>query len=322
MVTNICALPKISTLALSSPERALGRLVPLSVSREPDGPAQSDLAGDGFYSLYKATPDFREPAPPERAINHALLKWTRSLQGWEQGRAHTVANLPAAMAAAGLLWESLTSEEALQEALKKQEEAAKKARQADEQEALAAGYQAAGMDDQAQACAAQAEAARQAAQADAQAGLASLEQAQADAMAQAAVAQATRQAGQAGQETARAMAGWGLGPGSDVRTDPQAALEFARRQTDRLRRIAELAGRMRGIALQARRERVVHGPIPAVAGLTRDLTKVFPSELALLRSDAPAVLRAQQVARWAEGGLLGWQLRRIVQRGRRPGGRR
>ncbi|HLF28192.1 MAG TPA: hypothetical protein VJG32_17825 [Anaerolineae bacterium] len=308
-VNEVSGLPQISTLRLSPAERALGRMTKLSVSRDPDGPAQSDLAGDIFHSLYQADPRRADQTPPERGVNKTVLDWARSMQSWESTRANTVANLPVAATTAGLMWEMLSQEEALKEALKKQEEADEKARQAAAAEAAAQGFEAAGMTDEADRAAAQAEALREEAGQIADQAAAAIDDAQGDAMTNAAVASAVRKAGQAGKRLAKEMAGWGFGPGSDVRTDPKAALEFARRNSAKVRQIALLAGRLRGIALQSRRERVTHGPITAEAGLTRDLMHVFPSELALLRPDVPPALRAQKVAQFAEGGLVGWRLR-------------
>jgi len=282
--------------------------VRLQLSREPASLTEADLAGDGFFELFLQTPCAVTPPPQERAINRALLDWVTGTRSWEESKAPVVGNLPASIASASLLWELLTSEEALKAALEKQEEAAKAAEEARVQEVLAQAFSAAGMEAEARAAA---EAASQA-QARVQAALAQAEEALAaarqDAMVQAAVASAARQAGKAGQEVVQAMAGWGLGPGSAVRVDPQAALEFLRRNSAKLRRIAELAGRMRGIALQTSRENVPTGPVPVDTGLVEDLTAIFPDELALLHPGAPSLIRAQAVARWAQGGLLGWKL--------------
>ncbi len=309
MATEVRALPNIPVNALTVAERALGRLLRVQLQSEPRGDAEVDLAGDAFFALYKASPELREDVPPERAVNRALLEWAQFTAGWEQSRAHTVANLPAALAAAGLLWSLLTTEDALQEALKKQEEAEEKVREAAALEAAAQGLQVAGMEDEAKNATSRAQRLRNEARVLAEAAMKEISQAQDDAMTRAAVAHAVRQAAKEAADVAQVMGGWGLGPGSDVRVDPRAALEFVRRNAAKFRRIAALAGRMRGVVLQARRERVAHGPIPAEAGLTRDLLRTFPTELALLHPNAPGVLRAKAIARWAEGGLLGWRLR-------------
>jgi len=62
----------------------------------------------------------------DRVVNKALIDWTMSTPDFQQARASAVGNLPAAMVSSGFLWASLTTEEALQDALKKQDEAAKK----------------------------------------------------------------------------------------------------------------------------------------------------------------------------------------------------
>jgi len=124
--------------------------------------------------------------------------------------------------------------------------------------------------------------------------------------AQAQVSSAVKDAAQEAKDTADQMSGWGMGPGADARVDPKAAMDFSKKHDEKLKLIAKLAGRLRGIAMHARRERVTYGVTPVDARMTKDLTSLFPTELALLRKDAPPAIRAQKVAQWADSGLLGW----------------
>ena len=308
-MADVMALPKQSTLQLTSGERALGRLTTLSLPSDPEGDPQADLAGDAFFAMYKNAPAFRDEVAPERSVNKTLIDWAQQTQGWEASRANTISNLPAALAASELLWQSLTADDTLKAALEKQRQADEAAQKARADEAAAEGLRAAGRDADADKVQALANKRQAEAEQLAQEAAEALDDTKTGGMGHAAVAGAVKKAGEKAKETAGLMAGWGMGPGSDVRMDPTAALEFIRTNNAKLKRIAELAGRMRGVALQARRERVVHGAIPAAAGLTQDLTRVFPSELAFIRPDAPAMLRAQKIAQFAEGGLLGWRLR-------------
>ena len=306
---EIRLLPQISVWRLSPAERALGRALSISVPREPEHPGERDLVGDCFFGLFKTVPQLQAPTPPERAINAALFQWVQGLPGWEQTRAYTVLNLPAALSSAGLFWGLLTSEQAIQEALRKQEEAARAIQEARAQEIAADWLDSIG-DQQAS------NAARQAAAGLQQQGLQALEEAQAimeefagSPEGRAAAARAVARSRATAQKISQSMAGWGLGPGSEVHIDPQEAMDFLRHLSDKIRKIAELAGRLRGIALQCRRERVTTGIVPADVGFSQDLLRVFPTEVAFLREDAPPIIRARQAARWAESGLLGWVLR-------------
>jgi uncharacterized protein with von Willebrand factor type A (vWA) domain len=311
--TIIKALPTISTLKLSSPQRAIGRLAELALNGRPDGPAQEDLAGDAFYEMYLSDPQTAVEVAPERATNRALLNWMKSTHGWEAGRASTTANMPAAMTAASLMWNHLTNDETIKEALDKQEEASRAAQEARAKQTAADALQHAAdatNDDALKTAAnrmrAEAQAAQATAAAGAQAAQAMIEKAQASPYKNAAMAAAARKVAQEAKETAEAAAGWGMGPGSAVHSDPAAAIEFLRANSGNIRRIARLAGRMRGFAMQARRERSRRGHVPASAGMTQDLTRAFPTELALLRPDAPPILRAEKMAQFVEAGLLGY----------------
>lgn len=82
-------------------------------------------------------------------------------------------------------------------------------------------------------------------------------------------------------------------------------LALALRRDGRLRRIAELAGRMVPMALQKRRTRTGVPQEPVDVGLGRDLARVVPSEFALLRHP---VLRRDFFRRYAEGSLLEFQM--------------
>ena len=308
------ALPGISTLQLDPGERAIGRLTSLALPAEPAGPAAADLAGDAFFEAFLGDPQSRPAVPPERNVNAALLDWLRSTHGYQQSRAVTAGNLPASITAAGLTWSLLQNEAAIKAALDRQEEAAEAGREAQAKQMAANAMQQAAqatgdgqMAAEAQAMQAEANAARTRAQAAAAAAQALIDAARGKPLLHAAVAAAARAAAEKAAEVAEAAGGWGLGPGSRLHTDPAAALEFLRGNQGKVAQIARLAGRLRGFALTARRNRVPLGVVPAMAGLTQDLTRAFPSELALLRPDAPAVLRAAKIAQFAEAGLLGYK---------------
>lgn len=318
--TEVAAVPEISTLALSARQRALGRMARVKLHREPDGASEKDLAGDLFHNMFQAEPQDRPEIPIERGTNKALMDWMRETHGWEQARANTVGSLAASMAASGLMWANLTNEETMKDALDKQQEAENAAKEAKQKQAAADAMMDAAtqMEDagnhadanqmraDAQKAAADANTARQQAQALAAQAQAMIDDEREKPLAQAKMAKATKDAASKAQETAEAAAGWGMGPGSLINSDPSAALEFLKANTGKIAQIARLAGRMRGFALQARRERSPRGMVPTKVGLTQDLRHVFTTELAFLRPDAPATMRAQKVAQFVDSGLLGY----------------
>jgi len=310
---TVNALPQVSTLKLSPGQRATGRLTTLPLNQRPSGQAQSDLAGDIFFEMYASSPSRLEEPPGERATNRALLDWVRETHGWEQSRASTVGNLPAAMTASAFMFDHLSNDETIQEALKKQEEAEEASQEAKRQQtaanALSGRSRTGDPEMQAAARAAQqaADKANASAQAAAQAAQQMVEDMKEKPLQHAKMAAAARGAATEAKDAAEAAAGWGMGPGSLIQQDPKVAQEFLKNNRGRIAQIARLAGRMRGFALQAKRDKAPTGIVPKKAGLTQDLTRVFPTELALLRPDAPAMLRAQKMAEFAEVGVLGYR---------------
>ncbi|MCB0014179.1 MAG: hypothetical protein KDE34_19840 [Anaerolineales bacterium] len=311
---EITALPQQSTLKLSPGQRATGRLTTLPLHQEPEGQPQADLAGDIFFEMYNSQPNRLEEIPAERTVNRALLDWMGETHGWEQSRASTVGNLPAAMAASAFMFDHLTNDETMQEILKKQQEADEAAQEAKRRQtaadALKTAAGASGSEELAQQAAgaqAAADAAKSAAQAAADAAQQMVDEMKGKPLQHAKMAHAAKQASEEAQEAAEAAAGWGMGPGSLIQQDPAAAMEFLKKNRGRIAAIAKLAGRMRGFALQAKRDKTPTGIIPKRAGLTQDLTRAFPTELALLRPDAPPTLRAEKMAQLTEYGVLGYR---------------
>ncbi len=310
---TIQALPQKSTLFLDSGDRAIGRLTNIELPKEPTGAAATDLAADLFHSLFSYAPEANPDMPEDRSVNRALLDWMGQAPSWETSRQTTIANMAASLTATPLMWNHLMSDEALAEAMKQQEEADRLNAEAKQAEQEAEGLKIAsdatgdkGMAQHSQQRANDAQALRQQAQAAAQQAYASATEATGKPLKQARMAAAVRQASEAANEVAEAAAGWGFGPGSPIATDPAAALEFARRNRDKLARIAKLAGRMKGFALQARRSRVPTGFVPADVGMTKDITRLFPTEFALMLPNAPAAIRAEKTIAFLQGGLLGY----------------
>lgn len=307
------ALPSVPTVRLNPGQRSLGRLTDIHLAARPEGPAQQDLAGDLFFESYLSHPEAAPTVPPERSINRELINWLKSTHGWEKTRASTTGNMPASMMAAALMWSHLSNEETIQEALKRQEEAAATTQRARAHQMAANALKQAAEESGDHLTASQAahrqaiaDQAREWAEKQAAEAMQMIQEAQTKPLKQAAMAAIAQAAVKETKEIAEAAAGWGMGPGSLIQSDPAAAMAFLKHNTGKIAQIARLAGRMRGFALQARQERAPAGVVPAGVGLTRDLTRVFPTELAMLRPDAPELLRAMKVGEFASRGLLGY----------------
>lgn len=118
-----------------------------------------------------------------------------------------------------------------------------------------------------------------------------------------------------------ALAAWGSGLGAGGGRDPGRAIDLGRRLADdrRMRRLAELFGRVRESALAVRRkvfeqaDEELHD-VRAARGLD-DLARLVPAELVALRHP---VLRRDFRRRLLDGGLAAWSLRGEDSRGRGP----
>lgn len=342
-MATINATPKIPVTRLSTGDRIRGKLVSLTLQNDgskaglssdgtqSDAEGVRDLARDIFWNLYKPQPEGVDPVPVARRVNQQILDFARQNSYWNETRHSTVSNMLVAMHATGLVHDTVLSDPKLQETLKQQERAAAAQTKADGHSAAAnALEQAAEQADEEElkrSLFTQAQRHRTRAEDEeetAQQALAKATQAfgKDDTKTKARIGAALRKAAQEGKELAESAAGWGNGPGGEVRNDPRAAQDYLNRvkNNQKLAQIARLAGRFKGIAMSARSSRVAVGNIPYDATYTRDLTKVFASELALLADErlflspeasekaprhAPGILRAKQAANYADRGLLG-----------------
>jgi hypothetical protein len=98
-----------------------------------------------------------------------------------------------------------------------------------------------------------------------------------------AVGRALHEASKEVEELSEATGALGMGPGSPGSNDPHAIAVLYRRvrSNPTLRRICELAGRYRRVAMSKRRQKATHG-LDDMVGVTLDgdLGKLLPVELA------------------------------------------
>lgn len=308
--TIIKARPKKTTQKLSLGERSLGEMVNLDLAELPESESMGDLAGDIFFHLFKMHP---EPLPdedvnPGRKINHRLLEWMKGLPNFEDSRRSTSGSLTSSRCAAPLMWESLRTEEALQEALKKQEEIDQKEQKQKSEQALCDAHSEMGNKETAQKHQARADQlGEQMAQMlqKANDSLGGLEE---NRIMAAKMNSSMKKAKEEADEQVSAMIGWGIDPEDPEFHNPDIALEFARMNTERLRFIAKLAGRVKGIGTQARRNRVSVGVVPTDVKRTKKIDHLLPSEMVKLSKWMPEGIRFPALVEFCQNGLLGWEL--------------
>jgi len=75
---------------------------------------------------------------------------------------------------------------------------------------------------------------------------------------------------------------------------------------DKLAKIADLIGRLKGIALSSRNSKTADGFTPNGVEYTKDFSRIFTNELVKLSQSNPS--RNLAVAQWAEQGLMGWEM--------------
>ena len=304
------AAPVVPVVNTGIAERAIGKLVDLALLKNPGDHGEEDLAGDTFQALWQTETSLVTDAPPERAANHALMDWMLSKGEFEANKSELVGNLPACLTTASLLWQSLVTDEALKDALDRQLQADMARKEA--QENFEAAAQAAADGDQqaydqfmADATDAQSEAnllGQKAAQA--------VQKVSKNPLADGKMASAIEAAAGEGKAVAAFCRGWGIGEGGNLSVgDATEIIRAAKSHSGILRRIAALLGRLKGVAMRASEDaRMSYTGTVTEPALTKDITKLFPTELAYLSQKAPAPLRLSRMySLLAGGGLLGWK---------------
>lgn len=312
-------------------EEATGAIPGLGEALAVEG-TEGALLRDTFFSLHRAFPE-GDPLAPLREpyqINQRAIEQMMSTAEWKQLRATTVGDgVLAAVGASGIAKElnDAIPEEAKQQA----EELDRLERDIDKLLNQEESFRQMAEDfpeDQDTFN----ELAEQAAQeaADKQAGAQPIAEslaAQADSLTDS-LRQASRQAISGVQKTVEnldsAMEGFAAGYGTDEgqpggkRPTAKEKIQLAARLNQRpnMRQLADLAGRMRRLAMATQRVKVNHAP-EEVDQIEQgnDLTKLLPSELALL---AAPRLRPLFAIKYAEHALMQYRLKGREKQGRGP----
>lgn len=303
-------VPVAGVVAASPSERAIARVVGATTIHKPESEAQADLVGDIMFSMYQYEPKLKDDnlIRPDRKINKALVNWMMKNSEFGNNHATTMGNLPASIVSSTLLWESLTTEEALKDALeaqKKAEEEEQKAREAIQKmrEALAKNQH-----DRAEQYRKEADQHHKKAEQLSQEGLEQIEGLQDDPLGQGMMTASMQKSTEAGEQVADLMAGWGIEPGGDNATDIQSVLELVNRTRDTLAEIAKKAGRYRQIsAVAIERTRNSYTGAATEVKQTKDVMKMFPTErIYAFSPTSPMLFRLTKVSRYLSTGLTGW----------------
>lgn len=292
--------PLISTLQRDIPALATSQIVDLETSSAPPNQAAKDLAGDMFHAIHRDLPA-RNPVPKQREVNAALMDWMKQSPHWNQLVENGRGNIYAAKTAAQTLYEMAQDDEVVQEATKRQEEAAQA-----EKAAKAAEMQAK-LEPDAQDLAAIAEQLRQQAEAMHQGNNNWMNRVKQNEASQAVASRLVQKAAEEGGEVTQAMRAWGMERGSLTLTDVAEAQRFMKALTPKVKQIAKLAGRFANLAASSRRGRTEGGVIPSGVKYTKEIHRIFSREAINLSPNAPDISRIQAVRNWNRRGLMGWQ---------------
>lgn len=319
-MTQVSLLPAKPATKFGVTDRAFGRLAKMDVTQAPASVVESDLAGDTFATVYRDAATL-EAAPDGREVNKILLDWMRQSGQWNGLIDTARGDVMASLTASQVLWEYLRTDEATKSALDAQAQADAAREEADNlnSNAQAADHAADALEQagnkpdadslrqQAQAQRQQAQEAAQQAQAAQRAANANAEKAAGSKMTTALMSSAVSEAQDKAEEMVAVGAGFGRGKGEVTMGNIGQAQAAMQHLSDKVRRVAKLAGRFRGVGFEARRNMIKRGEEPADLEFTQDFGRMFPTELALL-SQHTAPLNRLRVLQWADAGLAGWKL--------------
>lgn len=296
--------PRIGTVNATSTERAIASIVKGVSVTEPQNESQADLMGDLMFAMYQRETTLKENVPPERQINQMLMKWVMSNPEYEKGKWSSIANLPAALTASTFTWEAITTEEALKEAL----EAQKKADDAKKELEELMQQMAKEKDDARQkAMAEQAGELEKQIQQQAEQGVKSIEKLQQNPLGQGMMSRSIKKGAEEGKKVADAMQGWGVGAGDIAPVDAQAVLKMFHQNKDKMRKIAELAGKFKQVSANSieQTRKSYTGPVSEIR-LTRDFMKLLPTERMAFSNIMPPILKTQKILNYTAHGLPGY----------------
>ena len=271
--------------------------------------AAVDIGQDLFSSFFKPAPRLRDDDElrADRRINRAVVESAMNTEAYKDVRRYTVGDRTSAGLAVTTIAE--TVEDLYRKIGPELDEKVADAQAADEEVDALLDRLAAAEADSEEACDLQDAVAE--AQEKAQAAAAALDDA-IDSQ-QAAIGRAVRKGAKLAAEKAEAEAdtfgGWGMDRAAMSRMDPKQRIALSRRlNSERLRRIAALFGRLRNLSWAKRKSQWDTLPeevFDVIVGVT-DPTWILPAELMLLADEDVEDLFW---SRFVQGELMGYRLR-------------
>lgn len=290
-------LAEIPTVKLGTVDRAIAKVLNVQLPEAPENQGQHDLMADCFTSLHKPEPHVvdEEICHPGRLVNRALMDWVMESEAWDTSH-KMCSNNPAVAAGSTIAtYAALLSDEAIREALKRQEEADQKQQEAEDKFNNAKSDKE--FEDALQALQDAQEAGEKAKE--------FVESLRNDPIKGHAAEAAAESGKEAGGKVDAVMKSWGLESGEVQPTDVNTILNIA--SQDRFKSLSEMLGRLQGIASSTVSD-VKAQSTSAVSNvdLTEEVEQVFMDELMWLSPQAPVTTRAEQLDQMLNGGLLGW----------------
>lgn len=317
-VLNTQAVAKKGVVSTTPGQRALGRMVNLTLPDPTNekthfhGQVERDLAADSFWQYFLPNPELTEEVGPERQLNRALLDWVKESPQFEASRMQTNGSMLTSAVAAGILYQSLMTDEAIALALKKAQEAEEAAQQAEQDENTAnlmekLGLQPGEGQPDPNALRQRADKNRAKAQALGQAATDAAEKSMKTGKGTATRAMAVKKAADKAGDVRQMCEAWGMEEGDGLGVDVASMLNMLKSTYQgKMAEITRLMGRIKGMALNQKAVKSAQKTNVIVEdGYTQNLLNLFPSERAFLRPDANPLLRAEHFAAYADRGLLG-----------------
>lgn len=326
--TIVTARPKRSVMDLPVRSYVAGGRVEIELSQTPDGDGGRDLAADLYHAYYQPEVRFRPDDQIQgREVNKRLLEWMAEKKSFENLRSRTVGSIATSAMITGTMYNALTSDEAVQAALRKQEEVDRKREESQTAQNKAQALQSLlqnmtpqegegdpdpetqerieKLQERIQDLQNQSQEAQGQSDQMAQSLSEDLDQLGQNPMFQAHLSGIQREGADEAKDLSDVLNQWGMGPGSPEARDPKLVGEVQSLLSDKIRQIAKIAGRMRSIAMTAKRGSTEPGVLPTEVNRTQDLSSSFIGEIAPLTEDSPEVLQAEKALQWSQGGLLG-----------------
>jgi uncharacterized protein with von Willebrand factor type A (vWA) domain len=291
--------PEKETLKTNIIERTIGRAVSVEPYTQPFGPASRDLLGDVFHALYNQDiqPLEDKDVPPDRTINHALMKWMKRDEEFMQARMKTTGKLAHSLISSKLLYEYLITDDAIRRALEVQEEPPPQeggsGDQSENNPQNGSGRGSGSRDE------------------DLKDAVKKLEGLSKNVIGSKIMSVGAKKAEGQSDKVDAVMNSWGINPGDITVNNIDEIMKIVDGNDGKMKEISDLAGRFESVAASAL-ERVREAYVGQIVDTkrTQDFQTMYGTEMFyLLSPNVPPLIHAKYVTDYLESGLLGVEMR-------------